>query len=221
MRPSVALKSLKSGCTLEPPATFPPQPPPQVLRPEDIDLSVVSEDYHAVSIQGWGSRQSPDPFIDDPISFELDDKPFTINPTNRAALKKKDQEQEEDPRLPDEGPHIKLSQGSRTPRKGSWVQVPPAIGDTENQLSSVRNTIEISEATPPKKKKQIGDCGSFLFGLLLGLNPLFIIARVCVRHVRKGQGRFEWQDQWVKNGQTVGLFILVIMAIILIVININ
>lgn len=207
--------------------TFPVQAPPPVARSEDVAISVISDEHRTASIHSWAVQPNADPVTDDPISFEFDNKPFTVNPI-LPNLKRKGLDAGERSALRDcrNVKLVCLRVGEPELRDCAnatiaCLRVSPILDDVEKQISSsARDTSNNSEASL-QKKTQVSHLGSFCFGLFLGLIPVLIVLRLCQNFFGRGQSNYEWHQEWLRNGKTLGLFMLVTIVIVLITLNIR
>lgn len=60
---------------------------------------------------------------------------------------------------------------------------------------------------------------SFFFGVLLGLVPVFIGVRVCVRECWRREESVVWDDRWFLYGRSLGFFLLVTVAVLIVIVN--
>lgn len=70
------------------------------------------------------------------------------------------------------------------------------------------------------KRKQMGSIPSFLLGVFMGINPLFIAVSAVVKQLRTTPERYKWHHSFFVYGRTLGLFLLILLVIVIIVLNI-
>lgn len=96
-------------------------------------------------------------------------------------------------------------EGSRVSRERASVDVSGGGGDAKDGSGG---------------QQKIGASGSFWYGVLRGLMPVLILIGWCVKGV-KGERRTDWDERWLGYGTTLGLFLLVLAAIVIVLVNIT
>lgn len=62
-----------------------------------------------------------------------------------------------------------------------------------------------------------GGCKSFWYGVVRGFVPVLMVVGCCVK---RDEGR-RWDERWMGYGTTLGLFLLVMVALVIVLINIT
>lgn len=175
-------------------------------------------------------------FCDETVAFEHDDR--TIRPHTQSSNREVGIDLPKSIDFQSKSPVRVLTRGSsatsnKAERKESAGERTRSGKSREgsyrsregSRASRERRGVDVSGSNGGAKdgsteQRKVGACGSFWYGVVRGLIPVLILIGWCVKGVKGEEGN-GWDERWMGYGTTLGLFVLVIVAIIIVLINIT